>query len=258
MTTGEDRNKDRFKAWKHRGPWKLLFHNHGAIKLTQNCVCFTNPCINLFVPTSVTRKYHLKILELLHLLQCISAYLQNTLPWASWEKQYLNFSSADFRSCLVARGRKPIKCVLKTWLTRSTHAVPIRPYKANGWSYSSQKWHHRRVCDCLSNSYRPGLSKFFGRGPHKLLHNSWGPNTLRNVIFSGYVTFYQINALFVNRLHYSFIIGKMCFEAGWNGFRRSDLARGPSFGEPCYKLWRGVGTLHTTVGVQHQLWTVML
>ena len=32
----------------------------------------------------------------------------------------------------------------------------------------------RRVCECdtLSNSYRPGLFKIFGRGPHQLLHNS--------------------------------------------------------------------------------------
>jgi len=45
--------------------------------------------------------------------------------------------------------------------------------KANGSCCSSQQWQPcRRVCDCLSNSYRPRLFKFFGRGPHKLLHNS--------------------------------------------------------------------------------------
>jgi len=49
----------------------------------QNCVSFTIPCINPFVPTSVTREYCSKVLERLHLLQCISAHLQNTLPWAS-------------------------------------------------------------------------------------------------------------------------------------------------------------------------------
>ena len=57
----------------------------------QNCVSFTIPCINPFVPTSVTREYCSKALERLHLLQCISAHLQNTLPWASWETKYLNF-----------------------------------------------------------------------------------------------------------------------------------------------------------------------
>ena len=114
-----------------------------------------------------------KVLEHLHLLQCIFAQVQNTLPWASCETQYPNFYSADFRSRLVARSRKPIKCVLKTLLRRSTHAVPIRPQKANGSSCSTQQWHlRRRVCDCLSNSYRPGLTKIFGRGPHKLLQNS--------------------------------------------------------------------------------------
>jgi len=29
------------------GVWKLPSANHGAMKLTQNCVCFTGPCINL-------------------------------------------------------------------------------------------------------------------------------------------------------------------------------------------------------------------
>ena len=82
MTTGDDRNKDRFKSLKLCGLWILPFRNHGAIKLTQNCVCFTNPCINLFVPTSVTLEYHPKVLECLHQLRCISTHLQNTLSWA--------------------------------------------------------------------------------------------------------------------------------------------------------------------------------
>jgi len=54
MTTGEDRNKDRFKNWQLCGVWKLPFRHHGAMKLTQNWACFTYPCINLFIPTSVT------------------------------------------------------------------------------------------------------------------------------------------------------------------------------------------------------------
>ena len=83
MTIGEDRNKDRFKNWKLCVLWNLPFRNHGAKKLTQNWVCFTNPCINLFVLTSVTCEYHSKVLEHLHLLQCFSAHLQETLPWAS-------------------------------------------------------------------------------------------------------------------------------------------------------------------------------
>jgi len=58
---------------------KLSFRNHGAIKLTQNCIRFSNPCINLFVLTSVTREYHPEVLEGLHLLQCISAYRMQCL-----------------------------------------------------------------------------------------------------------------------------------------------------------------------------------
>ena len=97
MITGEDRNKDRLKNWKIYCHWKLPFRHHGAIKFTQNCVCFTNPCINSFVPTSVTREYYPEVL--LNLLQGTSAHLQNTPPWASWKTQYLNLFSADFRSC---------------------------------------------------------------------------------------------------------------------------------------------------------------
>ena len=186
MTTGEDRNKDRFKTWKFCGLWKLPFRHHGAVKFTQNCVCYTTPCINPFVPTSVTHEYYPKVLEHLHLLHCISAHLLNTLPWVFWETQYLNLFSADFRSCLVQRSRKPIKCVLKTLMWRSTDAAPIRLQKANGSPYSSQQWHPlRRICDCLSNSHRPWLSKCFGRGPHKLLHNSSRAGHLAYCYFFG-------------------------------------------------------------------------
>jgi len=42
MTTGEDRNKDRFKNWKLCSLWKPPFCHYGEIKLTQNCVCSTD------------------------------------------------------------------------------------------------------------------------------------------------------------------------------------------------------------------------
>ena len=44
------------------------FRHHGVVRLTQSCVCFTNLCINLLVPLSVTHVYCTKVLELLHLL----------------------------------------------------------------------------------------------------------------------------------------------------------------------------------------------
>jgi len=76
--------------------------------------------------------------------------------------------------------------VLKTLFRRSTHTVPIRPQKNNGSSCSSQEWHPRRhVCDCLFNSYRPGLFQFFGRGPHKLLHNNSRAGHLAQCDFFG-------------------------------------------------------------------------
>jgi len=88
MTTGEDRRKDRFNNWKLCVLSKLPFRHYGAIKLTQNCVYFTNPCINPTVPTFLTRReYHPKLLERLHMLQCSSTHLQKTLPWAQARRQ---------------------------------------------------------------------------------------------------------------------------------------------------------------------------
>jgi len=60
---------------------------------------FKYPCIKLLVPPPITREYHYKVRELLHLLQCIAAYLQRTL----------RLFSADVYSRLVARSCKPIK-----------------------------------------------------------------------------------------------------------------------------------------------------
>jgi len=48
MTPGEDWKEDWLKNWKLCVLWKVPLRHHRAIKLTQNCVCFTNPCINPF------------------------------------------------------------------------------------------------------------------------------------------------------------------------------------------------------------------
>jgi len=61
MTIGEDRTKDQIINWKLCNVWKLPFCKHRAIKLTQNCVSFTNPYINLLVSLSVIREYHPKV-----------------------------------------------------------------------------------------------------------------------------------------------------------------------------------------------------
>jgi len=62
-----------------------------------NCICFTIPCINSLVPSSVTREYHFKLLELLHLLQCIAAHLQRKLVWVSRETRHRRILSGNFR-----------------------------------------------------------------------------------------------------------------------------------------------------------------
>ena len=141
------------------GLWKLPFRHHGAIKLTQSCVCFTNPCSTRRVSSSLFRLPSLAntIRMYLNVSTCSSAFpLTCTIQClgASWETQYLSLFSADFHSCLVARSRRPIKCVPKTLLRRSTQAEPNRPQKANDSSCSFQQWHPSRlVCDCLYPSY---------------------------------------------------------------------------------------------------------
>ena len=226
MTTGEDRNKKRFKDWKLCGLWKLPFHHHGAIKLRQNCPCFTHTCVNLFVPTSVTRKYHPKVLERLLLLQCISAHLQNILPWTSWEIQYLNLFSADFRSCLVVHRIKPIRYVLKTLLRRSTHAVPIRPQKQTVHSAVPKS---DIVVDASVTVYQihinQGSPNVLGEDHIRYCTTARGLNILGNVLFSGYVTFYQINTFFANISFFHYRKNVFCGRVIW--LRRSDLARGP-------------------------------
>ena len=149
MTTGEDRNKDRLKIWKLCGLWKLPLHHHGAIKLTQNCICFTQSvCQSLcsdfrhsWIPPQGTWTSPPAAVNFRSRAESTAwGVLRNTIPPPF---------STDLRSCLIARSRKAIKCVLAL-LRRFTHAVPIRQQNADGSSCSSQQWHPRRVCDCLS------------------------------------------------------------------------------------------------------------
>jgi len=91
MATAEVQNKDIFKNWQLCSVWKLPFRQHRSIKLSQNSICFTNPCINLFVSPSVICEYHPKVLEALYLLQCMAGHLQHAPPWVSEETDYLAF-----------------------------------------------------------------------------------------------------------------------------------------------------------------------
>ena len=86
MNIDEDRKKADLKTDSF--VFCKRFHFDKAIKFTQNCICFTIWCINLLDLLSVIREYQPKVLELLHLLQCIA-------------------------TDLVVRRWKPIKCMLK-------------------------------------------------------------------------------------------------------------------------------------------------
>ena len=77
--------------WQLCGAWKLPFCDHRAIKLTQSCVCFTAPSINLFVSLSLTGEYHPKV-----------AYL-NFPPAAvclSWVEIYCKANEGNLRKDL--------------------------------------------------------------------------------------------------------------------------------------------------------------
>jgi len=85
-----------------------------CLKLTQDCVHFTNPFINPFVlfrlPSLVktTPRY-------LNFSTCYSVFpLTCSAHWLnSEEAQYLDRFSSYFYSYLVARSWKPIKCMLE-------------------------------------------------------------------------------------------------------------------------------------------------
>ena len=51
------------RNWQLCGVWKIPFCDRRAIRLAHKHVCFTNPCINVIVPTSVSRDYHPEVLE---------------------------------------------------------------------------------------------------------------------------------------------------------------------------------------------------
>ena len=81
-------------TWVDRRSKKCIFCcvycDHGVIKLTQNCVCFTNPRINFLAPSSVTREYHPKVVELCvsRQAQCISIGFHCYLVAWSWKMVY--------------------------------------------------------------------------------------------------------------------------------------------------------------------------
>ena len=79
MTIGKDRNKDRFKNWQLCDVWKLPFCDYRPIKLTQNCVSFTNPCINLLPPLLNTTHRYLNFSTLGTWTS--PPHLPHTLPW---------------------------------------------------------------------------------------------------------------------------------------------------------------------------------
>jgi len=72
------------------------------------------------------------------------------------------------------------------------------------------------------NSYTPGLFKFLGENHINYCTTVRGLDILRNVIFSRYVTFYQINTFFVNILFFHYWQNVFCGRVKW--LRRSDFS----------------------------------
>jgi len=136
------------------GFWKLPFCHHRAIKLTQNCVCFTNSCMNLLLripshanatPRCLNVSTCCSLLPITCRMHCIG-FLErhNTTVFLvlifipAWSHTRENRSSAYWRPCSEDASS-----------TKSSA-------KKSGWSCSFQQWHLRQLgSDCLSNSYRP-------------------------------------------------------------------------------------------------------
>ena len=159
MTICKDRNKDRFENWQLCGVWKLVlpFCDHRAIKLTQNCFSFANPCINLLAPPSATRKYATP--RCLNVSTCCSV-----LP-LTCSIHCLGFVERRNTSVFLVlisfrRGRTQLKTdrVHSEDSVEKMLAVPNRLQQANGWSCSSKLRHpHLLGYDWLCNSCRPRL-----------------------------------------------------------------------------------------------------
>ena len=172
---GSDRNKGRFKNWKLCVLWKLQFRHHGAIKLTQNCVCFTNPCINpLFrLPSLVntTPRY-------LNVSTCCSVFLltcrehclgrherHNTSIFselilvASWSHAAENRSN----ECWRPRCEDP----------RMQHQFVRKKQTVHPADTNSDTLVDTSV-SVYPSSYRPGLFKIFGREHISYCATVWG------------------------------------------------------------------------------------
>jgi len=86
------------------------FFLHRAIKLTQNCVCFTNLSINVLTMPSIIREYHPKVIELSDLPQCSLLPLTCSPYWLVFlERQNFGLFGASFHSPLVECSCKTIK-----------------------------------------------------------------------------------------------------------------------------------------------------
>ena len=120
--------KKRFQKWQLCGVWKLPFYDRRAIKHTQNCLCLTNSRINLPVPSSVTREYHPKVLEVLHLLQCIAASLQHALDW---------FSGEVYTSVVLVVSDTHFLVVSDKSKTDKMHVDPVREDASSTKSYAN-------------------------------------------------------------------------------------------------------------------------
>jgi len=87
----------------------------------------------------------------------------------------------------------------KNYRKSSSVTIALRKYQENQMPWSKEPhWlaSHRFPTPGQPNAYRPGLFKFFGRDHISYCTTFRGPDTLRNVTFSGCATFRQIKHIF--------------------------------------------------------------
>ena len=112
-------------------------------------------CINLFVLSSVTRKYHPKVPEFLHL------QVQKCFPLACsancmcfWRDVILSDFTVNFHPGLVARSWKPSNCMLKTLMRRCRqHQIVCKNKTFDSAVFNSARHSCWLGCVCVFNSH---------------------------------------------------------------------------------------------------------
>jgi len=208
------------------GLWKLPFRYHGAIKVTQNCVCLSIhvsiPLFRLLSLVNTTPRY-------LNVSNCCSVFPLtcriHCLGCFERHNTSILLVLIFVPACSHAAENRSNACWRPCWEDPHMQYQFVRKKQTvNPAVPNSDTLVDAPVTVCPIHIDQ-GSSNFFGEDHISYCTTVRGLDILRNVIFSAYVTFYQINTFLVNTLFFHY--WQNVFSAGWNGFAGPILARGP-------------------------------